>query len=167
MGVYLIQQCDEMAQLQDFSYKQALQDGENKRISIKKNPDGVEVEAVCSLKYKDITFNISSKMNPGTDSFQQQNVWVRSKSDKSLSKICFSKAVHPHESIGVFLEHSDGTVEKIKDCEPKTSYAYQAEMCDQILKDLKEGKQISIPSKYFTLDYSIYLLEVVDALKTM
>ena len=51
-------------------------------------------------------------------------IWLRSKSDNSLLKITINKAIHPHNSIGVFLEHADGSVEKIKEGETRTSYAY-------------------------------------------
>ena len=94
-------------------------------------------------------------------------MWLTRKSDNTVSKLTFSKACHPADSIGVFLEHADGTVEKILGPEPRTSYAYQADMCNAVLKELGEKGKAEIPSKYFTIDYSIYLLEIIGKLKSL
>ena len=82
------------------------------------------MEAFCSVEYEQIVFNFSCTVNPGTDNLQEMIIWVRSKQTGKLSKITINKAIHPHDSIGVFLEHSDGTVQKITVGDPKTSYAY-------------------------------------------
>lgn len=102
-------------------------------IGNKKNPDGIDIESVCKFKYNGITFKFSCKVNPGTDELEEQVIYLRSKSDNKLSKLIFSKMNHPADSIGLFLEKPDGTIEKLMGREPKTSYAYQNEMCNQVL----------------------------------
>lgn len=163
LGVYLIQQCDEIAELYGLDFQTILDQGDKMLIDCRKNPEGIDIETTCKLKYNiketyeqfydGITFKFSCKVNPGTDELEEQIIYLRSKSDGTLSKLSFSKMNHPADSIGLFLEHANGTVEKLMGNEPKTSYAYQNEMCNQVLKDLVDGKKLEIPCKYLTLDY--------------
>lgn len=85
------------------------------------------------LKYKGINFHLSTKLNPGTDTLEEYVIWLipAGSTADNLSKITFSKACHPGWSwVGAFLEHADGTVEKLPDSlDSRTSYSYQLEMC--------------------------------------
>lgn len=97
---------------------------------------------------------------------EEFTIWLKSKETGQISKLTLNKGCHPHDSIGVFLEHSDGTVEKLPNsCDPKSSYFRQTEMVQDVLKQLVTGKDITHPYQWSTLDYQIYLHEVFDQVK--
>ena len=132
---------------------------------IKQNSKGVDVEAKTKIVHNDVTYEFSNKVNPGTDSSEEYNIWLTNE-EGALVKLGLGKGCHPHESIGVFLEDPNGNVTKLENSyDPKSSYAYQAEMCEGILKTLVSGGTPKIPHQWNTLDYQIYLLEIIDRMK--
>ena len=136
LGVYLIQQSDEILNTLGSDFKTAFHKGENRVVKIKKTPEGVDLESRCTMNHKGIEIYWECKVNPGTDTLEEQIIWLTRKLDNSVSKLTLSKACHPADSIGVFLEHADGTIEKIVGADTKTSYAYQSDMCNSLLMQL-------------------------------
>jgi len=83
-------------------------------------------------------------MNPGTDCSEEQVVWFKETSDQKSTaprnKITLGKAVHPHFSNGVYLENHDGSVETFASSKnPKSTYSYQLEMCQDHLIKMNES----------------------------
>lgn len=109
---------------------------------------------------------MSAKVNPGTDTLEEYTIWLipAGSNEDNLSKITFAKACHPGWSwTGAFLEHADGTVEKIPNSmNPKTSYSFQLEMCQNMAKTVASGGKPKHASPYLTLDYQIYILSAID-----
>lgn len=133
--------------------KEGILKAEKKDIKIKYAPDQlVDMENLTIFEHKGVTFHLSSKVNPGTDTSEEFNIYF--KKDGKGSKLSFAKGCHPHDSIGVFHEKPDGSVEKLANsCEEKTSYSYQIEMCHDISRQLCQNQQPKIPEEWFTLDY--------------
>lgn len=133
---------------------------------MKCNPDGIDIEQVSRLEYKGVQFHLSSKLNPGTDMLEEYTIWLKSNETGELSKLTLNKGCHPHDSIGVFVEHSDGTVEKLPNsCDVKSSYFRQTEMVQDTLTKLVAGEDITHPYQYSTIEYQIYLHSVFDTVK--
>lgn len=165
LGVYVLQQADEISRLNGFDLKEALANGQND-INVKYGKNNVDIEALMHLNYKGIHFSLSTKLNPGTDTLEEYTIWLipAGSNEDNLSKITFAKACHPGWSwTGAFLEHADGTVEKLPgSLNQRTSYSYQLEMCQKMARTLAAGGKPQNESPYLTLDYQIYLLQAID-----
>lgn len=142
-----MQQADEVCRLNGFDIKEALSEGQDKSISIKYSPDGVDIEALAIMKYQGIEFYLSNKINPGTDTLEEYNIWIKPKGSKDPHvkpiKMALDKGCHPGWSFfGVILEHPDGTITKIDGShDEKTSYSYQSDFCEDLLKQYLQNGQ--------------------------
>lgn len=130
LGVYTIQQNDQIAHFLGTDIKTVLANADSKDIRIKQYADdGVDLETVTKIKHNGVSYETSSKVNPSTDTNEDFIIWLKDKDNGKVSKLALSKGCHPQDSIGVFLENEDGSVLKLENSyDTKSSYAYQLEM---------------------------------------
>jgi len=167
LGVYVLQQADEVARLLGVDLLEELPKMETRDIQVKKAPNSrVDIETYINFKVKGVSFALSARLNPGTDTGEEQIVWFKESADEQgevrRGKLTLGKACHPHWGNGVFLENHDGTVQTFPGSEDaKPSYSYQLDMCQDHLRKHAEGPTPS-PSEWHTLDYQIRLLKLLD-----
>jgi len=161
LGVYVYNMVKEIGQIVGFKLSDF--DHSNKEVWLKRDANGVDIESIATLSYMDgrIGARMETKINPGSNHSEELKVTL-----KNGDKIVCNQFAHWHDSCGVFIEHTDGSVTNFPESQnPKSTYQFQFEHIHQLISSGQDG-HFEV-DKSLKLENQIELLEFIDILRNM